>query len=65
MPVTDIATRTYDHGWRLDPIVRSLLDTDFYKLLMLQLIWRLHPDVQATFSLINRSRHIRDRKSVV
>ena len=59
MPVTDIATRTYDHGWRLDPIVRSLLDTDFYKLLMLQLIWRLHPDVEATFSLINRTRSVR------
>jgi nicotinate phosphoribosyltransferase len=28
--VTDIATRTYNHGFRLDPIVRSLLDTDFY-----------------------------------
>ncbi|RYF98378.1 MAG: nicotinate phosphoribosyltransferase, partial [Caulobacteraceae bacterium] len=40
-------------------IVRSLLDTDFYKLLMLQLIWSLHPDVRATFSLINRSRHVR------
>lgn len=59
MALTDIATRTYNHGWRLDPIVRSLLDTDFYKLLMLQLIWSLHPDVRATFSLINRSRHIR------
>lgn len=59
MALTDIATRTYNHGWRLDPIVRSLLDTDFYKLLMLQLIWSLHPDVQATFSLINRSRHVR------
>ncbi len=33
MAVTDIASRTYNHGWRLDPIVRSLLDTDFYKLL--------------------------------
>ena len=55
----DIATRTYNHSWRLDPIIRSLLDTDFYKLLMLQLIWRLHPDVQATFSLINRSRAVR------
>jgi len=22
--------------------VRTLLDTDFYKLLMLQMIWRLH-----------------------
>lgn len=59
MALTDIATRTYSHGWRLDPIVRSLLDTDFYKLLMLQLIWALHPDVRATFSLINRSRHVR------
>ena len=27
MTVTDIASRTYNHGWRLDPIVRSLLDT--------------------------------------
>ena len=59
MALTDLATRTYNHGWRLDPIIRSLLDTDFYKLLMLQLIWSLHPDVQATFSLINRSRHVR------
>jgi len=59
MPVTDIATRTYDHGWRLDPIVRSLLDTDFYKLLMLQLIWRRHRQVHATFSLINRTRTVR------
>ncbi|MDF2385075.1 nicotinate phosphoribosyltransferase [Nostoc ellipsosporum NOK] len=59
MPVTDIATRVYNHGWRLDPIVRSLLDTDFYKLLMLQMIRHLHPDVQATFSLINRTRSVR------
>ena len=59
MPVTDVATRVYDHGWRLDPIVRSLLDTDFYKLLMLQMIRHLHADVQATFSLINRSTAVR------
>ena len=59
MPVTDIATRVYNHGWRLDPVVRSLLDTDFYKLLMLQMIRHLHPDVQATFSLINRSKSVR------
>ena len=59
MTVTDIARRTYDHGWRLDPIVRSLLDTDFYKLLMLQMIWRLHRDVSATFTLINRAKHVR------
>ena len=56
---TDLATRAYGHGFRLDPVVRSLLDTDFYKLLMLQLIWRLHPDVRATFQLINRTRAVR------
>ena len=59
MAVTDIATRTYNHNFRLDPIVRSLLDTDFYKLLMLQMIRHVHPDVQATFSLINRTRTVR------
>ncbi|OYW84307.1 MAG: nicotinate phosphoribosyltransferase, partial [Sphingobium sp. 32-64-5] len=59
MVLTDIATRTYNHNWRLDPIVRSLLDTDFYKLLMLQMIRHLHSDVQVTFQLINRSRHVR------
>lgn len=56
---TDLATRAYNHNWRLDPIVRSLLDTDFYKLLMLQLIWRRHAPVQATFEMINRSRTVR------
>ncbi len=34
MAKTDIARRVYNHAWKLDPIVRSLLDTDFYKLLM-------------------------------
>lgn len=59
MVFTDIATRTYNHNWRLDPIVRSLLDTDFYKLLMLQMIRQLHPQVNATFELINRTRSVR------
>ena len=44
---------------KLDPIIRSLLDTDFYKLLMLQMIWKLHPDVDATFSVINRTKTVR------
>jgi nicotinate phosphoribosyltransferase len=59
MAVTDIATRTYNHGWRLDPIVRSLLDTDFYKLLMLQMIRHGHNDVRAEFALINRTASVR------
>ena len=56
---TDIARRVYNHTWKLDPIVRSLLDTDFYKLLMLQMIWGLYPKVDATFSLINRTKFLR------
>src|SRR5260221_1402666 len=59
MAVTDIASRTYNHGWRLDPIVRSLLDTDFYKLLMQQMIREFYPDQLVTFSVINRSKHVR------
>src|SRR4051794_32239786 len=59
MATGDIARRVYDHTWKLDPIVRSLLDTDFYKLLMLQMIWGLYPGVQVTFSLINRTKRIR------
>jgi nicotinate phosphoribosyltransferase len=59
MAVTDIAKRVYDHTWKLDPIIRSILDTDFYKLLMLQMIRGLYPDVQATFSLVNRTKRVR------
>jgi nicotinate phosphoribosyltransferase len=59
MAQADIAKRVYDHTWKLDPIIRSLLDTDFYKLLMLQMIWGLYRDVQATFSLVNRTREVR------
>ncbi|MBN8995905.1 MAG: nicotinate phosphoribosyltransferase [Rhizobiales bacterium] len=59
MPTVNIAERVYNHTWKLDPIIRSLLDTDFYKLLMLQMIWGLHRDVQATFTLINRTTRVR------
>ena len=58
MATTDISQRVYDHTWKLDPIIRSLLDTDFYKLLMLQMIWGLYPKTSATFSLLNRSRTV-------
>jgi nicotinate phosphoribosyltransferase len=55
----DIAKRVYDHTWKLDPIVRSLLDTDFYKLLMLQAIHARHANVRTTFSLINRTTSVK------
>jgi nicotinate phosphoribosyltransferase len=54
----DIATRVYNHRWKLDPIVRSLIDTDFYKLLMCQSIFANHRDTHVSFSLINRATHI-------
>ena len=56
--MVDIATRVYNHQWKIDPIVRSLIDTDFYKLLMCQSVFHNKPDTQVTFSLINRSTHI-------
>lgn len=56
--MTDIATRVYDHTWKIDPIVRSVLDTDFYKLLMAQTIFRRHASARVTFGIINRSTHI-------
>ncbi|MEX3316367.1 nicotinate phosphoribosyltransferase [Sulfitobacter sp. PS-8MA] len=56
--MVDIATRVYNHKWKIDPIVRSLIDTDFYKLLMCQSVFRNKPDTQVTFSLINRSTQI-------
>ena len=57
--MVDIATRVWNHKWKIDPIVRSLIDTDFYKLLMCQSIFRNRPDTQVTFQLINRSHKIR------
>jgi nicotinate phosphoribosyltransferase len=52
--IINVARRAHNHNFELDPIIRSLLDTDFYKLLMLQLIWNQFPQTQVTFSLIHR-----------
>ena len=57
--MVDIATRVWNHKWKIDPIVRSLIDTDFYKLLMCQSIFRNKPDTNVVFSLINRSTKVR------
>ncbi|PWJ22401.1 nicotinate phosphoribosyltransferase [Jannaschia seohaensis] len=54
----DIATRVWNHKWKIDPIVRSLIDTDFYKLLMCQSVFRNKPDTTVTFSLINRTQSV-------
>ncbi len=57
--MVDIATRVWNHKWKIDPIVRSLIDTDFYKLLMCQSIFRNKPDTSVVFTLINRSSKVR------
>jgi nicotinate phosphoribosyltransferase len=56
--MVDIATRVWNHKWKIDPIVRSMIDTDFYKLLMCQSIFHNKPDTHVKFSLINRSTKI-------
>ncbi len=57
--IINIARRAHDHNWELDPIVRSLLDTDFYKLLMLQFIWKHFAGTRATFAVQNRTAQVR------
>ncbi|SMX31999.1 nicotinate phosphoribosyltransferase [Maliponia aquimaris] len=56
--MVDIATRVWNHKWKIDPIVRSLIDTDFYKLLMCQSVFRNKPDTEVRFSLINRTKSV-------
>ncbi len=55
----DIATRVHNHNFKLDPIWRSMLDQDFYKILMGQLIWKLHRDVDVTFAMKNRTKAVK------
>jgi nicotinate phosphoribosyltransferase len=39
--------------------VISLLDVDFYKLTMMQLAWKLHPDVVVKYEFINRDKTVK------
>jgi nicotinate phosphoribosyltransferase len=55
----NFAERAHNHNWKLDPIVRSLLDTDFYKLLMLQFIWKNFPAVHVTSEVVNRTTRVK------
>ena len=54
----DFATRAYNHSFRIDQCVRSLLDNDFYKLLMAQYIWSNFRDVPVRFEVKNRTRTV-------
>lgn len=55
----NFAERAHNHNWKLDPIVRSLLDTDFYKLLMLQFIWKNFRRIHVTSEVTNRTVAVR------
>src|SRR5580692_5987332 len=57
--IVNFAERAHNHNWELDPVTRSLLDTDFYKLLMLQFIWKHYRRTHVSFSLLNRSSSVR------
>ncbi len=57
--IINLAGRAHNHNWELDPVIRSLLDTDFYKLLMLQFIWKHYPTTRVTFSVVNRTGAVR------
>lgn len=45
--------------YRDEPIVQTLLDTDFYKLTMGAFIHRWYPDVEVTFAVTNRTTKVR------
>src|SRR3712207_4980821 len=62
--IHNLAKRAHDRNWTLDPVVRSLLDTDWYKLAMLQFIWRHFAGTRVRFTLINRTRAVRLAQAV-
>jgi nicotinate phosphoribosyltransferase len=55
----DLAKRAHDHSYKLDPIIRSLLDTDFYKFLMMQIIWAEYFMTRVTFGFKNRTKRVK------
>jgi nicotinate phosphoribosyltransferase len=57
--IINFANRAHNHNFEADWVVRSLLDTDFYKLLMQQFIWKNFPEVPVAFSSINRTSSVK------
>lgn len=56
----DFAKRVSDNlHYDMDPIVRSRMDNDFYKLAMGQVIDHFHPEVRVRFGGLNRTRDVR------
>src|SRR6202047_5178275 len=57
--IVNFAERAHNHNWDLDPVTRSLLDTDFSKLLMLKFICEESPRTHVSFSLFSRTTSVR------
>lgn len=55
----DFAARAWNLSRPMNPIVRSLLDTDFYKLLMMQFLWERYPNDIVKWKVTNRTKTIR------
>jgi nicotinate phosphoribosyltransferase len=55
----DFAARAHDHNYRLDPIVRTRFDNDFYKLVMRQMIEAKHPMTRVRIAMRNRTGDVR------
>ena len=47
--IINLAERAHNHNWELDPVIRSLLDTDFYKLLMRSSSGSISPKPKSRF----------------
>jgi nicotinate phosphoribosyltransferase len=62
--MVDLASRAHNHNWRMDPIIRSLMDTDFYKLMMGQFIFERYPLHVVTFGLKNRTKSVNLGKTI-
>ncbi|TCZ63241.1 nicotinate phosphoribosyltransferase [Roseicella aquatilis] len=56
--IHNLAKRAHDRNWTLDPVIRSLLDTDWYKLAMQQFIWRHFAGTRVRFTVINRTASV-------
>lgn len=56
---TNFAQRIHNANYKFDPYVRSLVDCDFYKLLMAYFIWKHYPDVGVTFTVKNRTKAVK------
>ncbi|MFH5923218.1 nicotinate phosphoribosyltransferase [Roseomonas xinghualingensis] len=57
--IHNLAKRAHDRNWTLDPIIRSMLDDDWYKLAMLQFIWKHFRGTRVRFTVINRTHSVR------